>query len=53
MIVDEAIVKRVLPECYRIINELLKDNSQKQLILEAKRILPRQYSNSFQFGSGK
>ena len=53
MTADEAIVKSVLPECYRIINELLKDNLNKQLILDAKRILPRQYLNSFQYRSGK
>jgi hypothetical protein len=50
--VNAAIIKAVLPECYRLINELISatDASHKQLIISAKRILPKSYSNSFSKG---
>ena len=47
--VDGAIVTTVLPECYDIINQLMeaKPAVSKALIVQARRILPLQYSQSF------
>jgi hypothetical protein len=47
-IVDEAIVIRLLPQLYSIIDRLLDGNPDKKLIVDARRILPSNYKNSFE-----
>ncbi len=46
-IVDKAILAKTLPECYRLINELLKD-PRKEIVIAAKRMLPKGYSEAFE-----
>jgi hypothetical protein len=50
MTVTEEIIASVLPRCYYLINELLKAKGEipKHLMIEAKRMLPKQYSESFE-----
>jgi hypothetical protein len=47
-IVDEAIVIRLLPQLYSIIDRLLDGNPDKKLIVDARRILPSNYKHSFE-----
>ena len=50
--VDSAIVKVVLPSAYEIIDQLLDLDGKpipKKLMVEAKRLLPSKYKNSFEF----
>ena len=46
--VDAAIVKVVLPQLYSIIDRLLDGNPDKKLIVDARKILPRDYKHSFE-----
>jgi hypothetical protein len=47
--VDGAIVRTILPLCYSIIDRLIdaKGNPPKALLVEAGRMLPPGYRNSF------
>ena len=50
--VDSAIVKVVLPSAYEIIDQLLDLDGKpipKKLVADAKKLLPSNYKNSFQF----
>ena len=44
---DTAIVQTLLPKLYSIIDRLL-DGQDKALVIEARRILPKAYKNSFE-----
>lgn len=44
---DTAIVKTLLPKLYSIIDRLL-DGQDKALVIEARRVLPKTYKNSFE-----
>jgi hypothetical protein len=44
---DTAIVNTLLPKLYSIIDRLL-DGQDKALVIEARRILPKAYKNSFE-----
>lgn len=44
--VDRAIVTSLLPQLYSVINRLL-DGTDKALVIEARRLLPKVYKNSF------
>ena len=46
--VDAAIIKVVLPQLYSIIDRLLDGNPDKKLIVDARKILPRDYKLSFE-----
>ena len=46
--VDAAIIKVVLPQLYSIIDRLLDGNPDKKLIVDARKILPRDYKHSFE-----
>ena len=46
--VDAAIIKVVLPQLYSIIDRLLDGNPDKKLIVDARKILPRDYKYSFE-----
>lgn len=46
--VDATISKLLLPQLYSIIDRLLEGNLDKKLIIEARRILPREYKHSFE-----
>jgi hypothetical protein len=45
---DAAIIKVILPQLYSIIDRLLDGNPDKKLIVDARRILPSNYKNSFE-----
>jgi hypothetical protein len=50
--VDAVIVEVVLPMAYNIIDQLIGLDGQpipKKLLIDAKKLLPRGYKNSFQF----
>ena len=44
---DTAIVQMLLPKLYSIIDRLL-DGQDKALVIEARRVLPKIYKNSFE-----
>ena len=44
---DTTIVQTLLPKLYSIIDRLL-DGQDKALVVEARRVLPKQYKNSFE-----
>ena len=44
---DTAIVQVLLPKLYSIIDRLL-DGQDKALVIEARRVLPKTYKNSFE-----
>ena len=44
---DTAIVQTLLPKLYSIIDRLL-DGQDKALVIEARRVLPKGYKNSFE-----
>ena len=44
---DAAIVNTLLPKLYSIIDRLL-DGQDKALVIEARRVLPKAYKNSFE-----
>ena len=44
---DTAIVQTLLPKLYSIIDRLL-DGQDKALVIEARRVLPKIYKNSFE-----
>ena len=46
---DTAIVQMLLPKLYSIIDRLL-DGQDKALVIEARRVLPKTYKNSFEKG---
>ena len=46
---DTAIVQTLLPKLYSIIDRLL-DGQDKALVIEARRVLPKAYKNSFEKG---
>ena len=46
---DTAIVQTLLPKLYSIIDRLL-DGQDKALVIEARRVLPKTYKNSFEKG---
>jgi hypothetical protein len=46
---DTAIVNTLLPKLYSIIDRLL-DGQDKALVIEARRVLPKTYKNSFEKG---
>ena len=46
---DTEIVKTLLPKLYSIIDRLL-DGQDKALVIEARRVLPKTYKNSFEKG---
>jgi hypothetical protein len=48
---DTAIVQTLLPTLYSIIDRLL-DGQDKALVIEARRVLPKTYKNSFEKGKG-
>lgn len=48
---DTAIVNTLLPKLYSIIDRLL-DGQDKALVIEARRVLPKAYKNSFEKGKG-
>ena len=48
---DTAIVQTLLPKLYSIIDRLL-DGQDKALVIEARRVLPKTYKNSFEKGKG-
>jgi len=48
---DTAIVNTLLPKLYSIIDRLL-DGQDKALVIEARRVLPKTYKNSFEKGKG-
>jgi hypothetical protein len=52
MAVDTAIVQTLLPKLYSIIDRLL-DGQDKALVIEARRVLPKAYENSFEKEKGK
>jgi len=50
--VDAAIIKTVLPMTYSLIDQLIDLDGKpipKKLLADAKKILPSNYKNSFQF----
>jgi hypothetical protein len=49
--VDAAIVKRLVPELYGVIDELLEHAGTplpKDVVVRARRLLPRQYRHAFE-----
>jgi len=48
---NAAIVQTLLPKLYSIIDRLL-DGQDKALVIEARRVLPKAYKNSFEKGKG-
>jgi hypothetical protein len=38
--VDATIIKVILPQCYALIRDLLRDDTPKDLVIRAKRLLP-------------
>jgi hypothetical protein len=44
-------VQTLLPKLYSIIDRLL-DGQDKALVIEARRVLPKAYKNSFEKGKG-
>jgi len=48
---NAAIVQTLLPRLYSIIDRLL-DGQDKALVIEARRVLPKAYENSFEKGKG-
>jgi hypothetical protein len=46
--VNTATVNRLLPKLYSIIDRLVDGNPDKALIIEARRVLPSNYKNSFE-----
>ena len=50
--VDAAIVKIILPMAYSTIDQLIDLDGKpipKKLLIDAKKLLPGEYKNSFQF----
>lgn len=50
--VDAAIIKTILPMTYSLIDQLIDLDGKpipKKLLADAKKILPSNYKNSFQF----
>ena len=53
--VDAAIVKIILPMAYSTIDQLIDLDGKpipKKLLIDAKKLLPGEYKNSFQFKAG-
>jgi hypothetical protein len=46
--VNTAIVNRMLPKLYSIIDRLVDGNPDKAVLIEARRVLPSSYKNSFE-----
>jgi hypothetical protein len=46
--VDVAIVNNYLPKLYSIIDRLVDGSPDKALLIEARRVLPSNYKNSFE-----
>jgi hypothetical protein len=46
--VNTAIVNNYLPKLYSLIDRLLDGSPDKALIIEARRVLPSNYKNSFE-----
>jgi hypothetical protein len=46
--VNTAIVNNDLPKLYSLIDRLLDGNPDKSLLIEARRVLPSNYKNSFE-----
>jgi hypothetical protein len=46
--VNTATVNRLLPKLYSLIDRLVDGNPDKALIIEARRVLPSNYKNSFE-----
>jgi hypothetical protein len=46
--VNTAIVNNYLPKLYSLIDRLLDGNPDKSLLIEARRVLPSNYKNSFE-----
>ena len=50
--VDALIVKIILPMAYNVIDQLIDLDGKpipKKLLIDAKKLLPGEYKNSFQF----
>ena len=46
--VNTAIVNNYLPKLYSLIDRLLDGSPDKALIIDARRVLPSNYKNSFE-----
>ena len=46
--VNVVILKAMLPKLYSIIDRLINGNPDKALLIEARRVLPSNYKNSFE-----
>lgn len=46
--VNVVILKAMLPKLYSIIDRLIDGNPDKALLIEARRVLPSNYKNSFE-----
>jgi hypothetical protein len=46
--VNTAVVNRLLPKLYSIIDRLVDGSPDKVLLIEARRVLPSNYKNSFE-----
>ena len=46
--VNITILKVMLPKLYSIIDRLIDGNPDKALLIEARRVLPGNYENSFE-----
>jgi hypothetical protein len=46
--VNTAIVNRLLPKLYSIIDRLVDGSPDKALLIDARRVLPGNYKNSFE-----
>lgn len=42
-IVDRVIIEKVLPQCYQLILDLLRDDTPKELRIRALKMLPAKY----------
>jgi hypothetical protein len=51
--VDTAIVNNHLPKLYSLIDRLVDGSPDKALLIEARRVLPSNYKNSFEKPKGK
>jgi hypothetical protein len=46
--VHTAVVNGLLPKLYSLIDRLLDGNPDKALLIDARRVLPSNYKNSFE-----
>ena len=46
--VNTATVNRLLPKLYSLIDRLVDGNPDKALLIDARRVLPSNYKNSFE-----